>query len=322
MTYYCKIFFLLLFFQINHIFINHSKIIGAAILPHGDFAFDPDLLPNKIGAKILHESCVSVAEWIMNDMKPDLIFFTTPHGLKLHNNFLIYENDIESGNAMIGDDLHDALFKSHKIHLDISTNKPLAQKLTYLLKQLGNNVEGLSSFGKHETLPLKWGEIIPIKYLENVNKNLPEFIIYSFPKIRHKYYIEQLLFNGFSLFNILDDERITGDINIMIMISADLAHTHYNKKVMPYGNCDCAQLFDDNISKWIKTMNRDFLLKDARYQQLKGAKSCGFNGFVLLQGIFDASMEEENTDWMSQLHANYHPTYYGMAVGNFTRIIT
>ena len=312
---------LVLLLQIIVITICKSKIIGAAILPHGDFAYNPELLSNQIGANRLHEACISVAEWIMNEMKPDVIFLTTPHGLKLNNNFLVYENDVETGDAMIGDDLHDSSFKSQQISLSINSNKELAQKLIYLMNEYGNNVEGLSSFGKDETLALKWGEIIPIKYLENVNKNLPQFIIYSFPKIRRKGNIEDLLYNGYSLWNILDNQDITGDINIMIVISADLAHTHQtkNNKNNPYGTCACAEKYDKSISKWIETMDGDYLLQNGKFYQHRGAKSCGFNGFVLLQGIFDASSEDGNIKWSSKLHANHHPSYYGMAVGNFTR---
>eukprot|EP01083_Nonionella_stella_P150143 477806_1 len=272
-----------------------GRIIGAAIIPHGDFAFAPSLLKDSIGAQRLHTACNRVARWIMDDMQPDLIFLTTPHGLKLNRNFLVYENGMEQGYAMVGDDLHDPQFKSTKIHLNISTNKILARRLVHWLNEYGNEVEGLSSFGEHQSLPLKWAEVIPIKYLENVSKELPH------------------------LWNLLNDERITGRINIMVMISADLAHTHYTENAMPYGHCDCAPLFDKAISEWIKTMDRRYLLQTARYEQYKGSKSCGFNGFVLLQGMFDASVEDD-TDWISQLLANYHPTYYGMAVGNFTRI--
>ena len=228
MVQFHKLICTVLAFQICKLWVCDCKIIGAAILPHGDFAFDPQLLSNQHsnGAQKLHKACKSVAEWIMHEMKPDLIFLTTPHGLKLNHNFLVYENEIESGDAMIGADLHDPSYPGHKISLDITTNKKLAHKLIYLMNEYGNKVEGLSSFGKDVTLPLKWGEIIPIKYLQDINSNLPEFIIYSFPKYRGSNNIDDLLYNGYGLWNILDNEEITGNIDIMIMISADLAHTH------------------------------------------------------------------------------------------------
>ena len=223
-----------------------TRIIGAAILPHGDFAFDPSLLHHKIGAERLHSACQSVADWITNEMEPDVIFLTTPHGLKLNHNFLIYENDFETGDAFVGDDLHDAAIKPHKLHLNISTHKALARKVVRLLSAYGNNVEGLSSFGKRASLPLKWAEIIPIKYLD---------------------YIGALLLNGNSLWNILDQE----EMDIMLLVSADLAHTHFDAHNMPYGQCECAQRFDDAVSEWITSMDRDFLLQTARLQQRKGA---------------------------------------------------
>ena len=312
----------------------NTKIIGAAILPHGDFAYDPDLLPHNQRARRLHAACQSIAHWIMDDMKPDLILLTTPHGLKLEHSYLIYENEIESGDAMIGADLHDPSFHSLRLHLNITSDNKLARKLVRLMNEYGNEVEGLSSFGNQQTLPLKWGEIIPIQYLEDIrretaangvdgnevnDRDLPSFIILSFPKIRHRTFIEDLLYSGSSLWNILDDESITGERNIMILISADLAHTHYDERNMPYGYCECAQKYDDAISEWIELMDRDSLLQSARLMQLEGAKSCGFGGFVLLQGMFDSSVEVADADWTSILLVSEHPSYYGMAVANFTR---
>ena len=144
-------------------------------------------------------------------------------------------------------------------------------------------------------------------------------MIFSFPKIRRRTFIEDMLYSGRSLWSILNDESITGHRKVMILISADLAHTHYDARNMPYGYCECAQIYDDAITKWVETMDRDYLLQTARLMQSEGAKSCGFGGFVLLQGMFDSAEEYPSSEWISSLLANEHPSYYGMAVANFTR---
>merc|ERR1712130_415352 len=99
------------------------------------------------------------------------------------------------------------------------------------------------------------------------------------------------------------------------MISSDLAHTH-TADVMPYGNCSCAEPFDLAVGNWISTMDPYYLLDKASYEQSIGAMSCGYTGLVLLEGMFNASSYSDNIGdiWNSQLLANYHPTYYGMAV--------
>ena len=66
------------------------------------------------------------------------------------------------------------------------------------------------------------------------------------------------------------------------MISSDLAHTHL--KNGPYGYSPDAEPFDEAISKWGKTLNSQFLIKEATSYSTN-AKSCGFTGLVLLDGI-------------------------------------
>ena len=68
------------------------RIIGAAILPHGDFAYDPSLVNYENGSSELHNASMDVGNWIMNEMKLDLIFLSTPHGMALDDNFIILEN--------------------------------------------------------------------------------------------------------------------------------------------------------------------------------------------------------------------------------------
>ena len=107
------------------------------------------------------------------------------------------------------------------------------------------------------------------------------------------------------------------ELRIGLIVSADLAHTHL--KDGPYGYCECAEPYDQAVGKWAQTMNSDYLLKNASLQQKIGAMSCGFTGFVFWQGMINEAMEHGIT-FNSNMLANYHPTYYGMMVANFTRI--
>ena len=59
---------------------SNAKIIGAAVIPHGDFALDPSLVGNKNGSMELHVASLAVGKWIV-DLNPDFVMMTTPHGM-------------------------------------------------------------------------------------------------------------------------------------------------------------------------------------------------------------------------------------------------
>ena len=87
---------LLLSVLISSSLTTEAKVIGGAIIPHGDFAFDPSLVNSSSSALLLHEACVNLGEKI-SDLKPDIILLSTPHGVALDIDFAIY------GNTHLGD---------------------------------------------------------------------------------------------------------------------------------------------------------------------------------------------------------------------------
>lgn len=77
------------------------EIVGAFVLPHGGVAWDPRNFnttnrTEKYEAQELHEACMKVGRDVRN-VKPDVIFLSTPHGLSDYRNFLLYNNAIGSG---------------------------------------------------------------------------------------------------------------------------------------------------------------------------------------------------------------------------------
>jgi aromatic ring-opening dioxygenase LigB subunit len=66
-------------------------VIGAAVIPHGDFALDPTLIDNVNGSAEIHKACLYVGE-LINQLQPDLIFLSTPHGMAINHDFGIYLN--------------------------------------------------------------------------------------------------------------------------------------------------------------------------------------------------------------------------------------
>ena len=126
---------------LSHLVINlaNCKVIGGAILPHGDFAYDPSLVNFENGSYELHNASIEVGEWISNIMKPDLIFLSTPHGLELAIDFLIYENQNESGYALLGGDLDNSSFIEYKVELNMTTDESLAINLVNSLSKGTND---------------------------------------------------------------------------------------------------------------------------------------------------------------------------------------
>ena len=75
-------------------------LVGSFIMPHGALTLtkeDPSIPPP---AHRLHDACMEVGKQI-NDLKPDIIFLTTPHGVSLNNDYVIYGNSKAAGLLLI-----------------------------------------------------------------------------------------------------------------------------------------------------------------------------------------------------------------------------
>ena len=111
-----------------------SKLVSAAVLPHGDFAFDPELLKNYPGyasSKRLHEGSWKVARKISSS-KPDTIVLVTPHGIEVDWNVAVYTNPSLSGNATLGRDLDESFgktFPKRTVARDYKTDTETARKI-------------------------------------------------------------------------------------------------------------------------------------------------------------------------------------------------
>eukprot|EP00054_Salpingoeca_dolichothecata_P024996 m.172375 g.172375 ORF g.172375 m.172375 type:complete len:313 (+) comp25212_c1_seq2:230-1168(+) len=287
------------------------KVIGAAVIPHGDFALDPSLVHFKNGSKEIHDASEKLGQSISN-LKPDIIVLITPHGLEDSNSFMMYANPLGAGFALIGQDLHNASFPCYKVPLTTHLAPNLTQSLTSSLGAGGANlnVSSLLGFAGGEPIPLRWGEVIPLYFLRHyLATNKSRQLIISVPSRRYTSsvaMIPELLHLGgelFHHFNNLDD-------SVYLINSCDLAHTHLASG--PYGFSPAAEPFDRACGRWVETRNSSFLL-DTAAGLVEKALSCGFPGLVILQGLMNASP----LGWTSNLFSIAHPTYYGMLVAAF-----
>ncbi|GIL90119.1 hypothetical protein Vretifemale_17797 [Volvox reticuliferus] len=140
--------------------------------------------------------------------------------------------------------------------------------------------------------------------------SLPRFVILSIPSRRYNQsaqMVPELLALGAGLFADLDslDERIA------VVVSGDLAHTWDPQG--PYGFSVHAEPFDTAVLQWARNLDRNALLKTAAKHVLE-AKSCGFPGMVIFQGLMD-NIKPDN---MHSVLLEYgHPSYYGMMCAVF-----
>eukprot|EP01065_Artemidia_motanka_P019399 TRINITY_DN23030_c0_g1_i1.p1 TRINITY_DN23030_c0_g1~~TRINITY_DN23030_c0_g1_i1.p1 ORF type:complete len:307 (+),score=53.92 TRINITY_DN23030_c0_g1_i1:67-987(+) len=287
-----------------------AKVSALAVIPHGDFVYDPSLVGNDTGAVNLHKSAIAVGQWL--DSAADAVFLSTPHGLELSSNFLVYLNAAEEGSATLGEDLHNSSFPGYQVRMNVSTDS-MAESLVDLLGGHAGNVSGIKGFAGSMPLPISWGEIIPLSFLSD--KLLQRVVLLGQPLRRYNDsvgMIPELLRLGGRLWRALESR----DDRVAVVISSDLAHTHLASG--PYGYCPCAEPYDQAVGRWARDMDAAALLRDAAQEQLRGAMSCGFTGMVMLQGLI-AAAQTTDVHWSSHMYADYHPTYYGMMVASWQR---
>ena len=294
---------------------TNAKIIGAFVLPHGGIALDPNYFTNGSNATTLqeawelHNACVQVGE-LIRQMAPDLIVLSTPHGIADLNNFQFYLNGAAGGPA----DTDNCACPPCCYNISVKLAPDIALELIESVKADGsNNVSGLSAYapplGNDPPFPLAWGEVIPLHFIQPTH--IP-VVILSQPSRRYHnsiIMIPELLSLGESLANHL--EQMKGDI--IVVISADLAHRHLASG--PFGYSNQSDAFDRACGEWVVELSPDTLLVTAA-AIVDEVYSCGYTGLVTLHGIL---AHIGLTEWTTQLLANHHPSYYGMMIASFIR---
>lgn len=135
-----------------------AKIVASFIMPHGGIALDPRHFNTtnstaKKEAWEIHNACVKVGQQ-MQQLKPDLVFLSTPHGVADLKNFLFYLNPQGQGHADTDNCQCPPCCYSVSVNLDTKMSADLVKSLG-----LAKNVSGLSAYGppeqSSEPFPLK-----------------------------------------------------------------------------------------------------------------------------------------------------------------------
>ena len=75
----------------------------------------------------------------------------------------------------------------------------------------------------------------------------------------------------------------------------------------------CCSIFQ-SCGRWVQNLQEAELTETAA-KYVNAAKSCGYTGLVMLQGMLQSDPHKQ---WKSTLLALGHPSYYGMMVASFT----
>lgn len=292
-----------------------GELVAAAVLPHGDFAYDPSLLVDKVerlAAQKLHYASQTAGRFVRT-ADPATVFLTTPHGLELSHDFLLYENPTLTGFAQVGEDLGpDA--KTYNVSMTLQTDEDVVPKLLANLQAIGANVTGLEGFGMGMPLPISWGEVLPLSFLQDSSTPLNyRVVVMSVPYRRYDEDVamaEELRTMGGAVGKFLS--QLPG--RVAWIVSSDLAHTH--RADGPYGFCSCAAPFDAAVGDWMSSLDPE-ALREATKHESAGAKSCGYTGLLMLEGALN---ELGRDNWIPSMLALEAPTYYGMGVATFEHI--
>jgi aromatic ring-opening dioxygenase LigB subunit len=284
--------------------------IGSLILPHGAITLDPTNCNPKL-TKQENTSCeqlnqsIQLASKKLKEMNPDIIILSTPHGISLENDFGIYMNQKAKGNA-------EWLGEYSQFEVSVTLESEVANQLKQYLKDRECNVQGISSFTVSEPAILRWGEVIPLWFIQKELDENVKYVIMSQPmrRMNMNSLIDELLVIGKGMYHFCQEHESVRDKRVAVVISGDLAHTHASDG--PYGLSECAQKFDSIIEQWVQTQKSDLLI-DSALQVVTDAKSCGYSGLVMLDGL----LKEANDSYESVLLSNLHPTYFGMLVAYF-----
>ena len=314
-------------------------LAGAIVIPHGDFAYDPTLIPTSRTKERLYAEELSVASrvagnWLFDDVQPDFIFLSTPHGMKLDNDFAIFMGKRGRGTTLIGEDVipkDNTLLYNLTLEVEFTPTlaKNLLSYLYYDQSHHRNNVSGIFGFDDEWPMPLNWGEIIPLSMIfpssesdrhsqqnhmkqdsqkETPKRNSLRFrnmnqqrqkpvIIWSNPERRYDHapdMVSEILSLGRQIQKWIDELPE----RVGVVISADLSHTHTPDG--PYGYSNASDPFDTAIGRWASdpcsVEGSSSLLTTCRNLQ-NDAKCCGYTGLVLLHGMIcpDASASPTKT---------------------------
>eukprot|EP00928_Gymnodinium_smaydae_P062592 TRINITY_DN46418_c0_g1_i1.p1 TRINITY_DN46418_c0_g1~~TRINITY_DN46418_c0_g1_i1.p1 ORF type:complete len:357 (+),score=33.25 TRINITY_DN46418_c0_g1_i1:23-1072(+) len=306
-----------------------GDLVGAAILPHGDFACNPALLKgynaeSYAEAERLHKGSQEAGR-IISRLQPDLIVLTTPHAIEVSNDIAVYANTEFISEDVLGRDINasygdGAIGSGSIIGLRAKGHPKMAKIIQSSLE--GGAIGATLLEGWQDVLPLpwRWGEVFPLRFVGNndcaatapatgVKLGAP-LVVLSLPLSRHTesgHLADAFREAGQKLGRLFNQSSM----RIAFVVSTDLSHRHWSNT--SFGKSSHADEFDKRCGVWASTLKWSHL--ESQRAVVDDVYACGWLGLPLLHGIL-----EETGDWNSSVTAQpVSPTYYGMMAAAFQR---
>lgn len=256
----------------------------------------------------------------------------TPHGISLSKSVGVYMDSTAKGNALWNE-------KWDEFKVEIPLDSALALKIIQHFEDEGIDAQGINSFARTEA-PLRWGEVVPLWYLEQQFKlsgQQPKYVILSQSMKRSR---EDLSRDKMAIGKSLARFMNEVDARIVFAVSGDLSHAHtHNYTDIPLylpdprwnmPKSDKAVVFDRAIEGWASSSDLGLIGSNTQLPSYDKARiwdvtlapawldraielqpeaiSCGICGFVVLHGILSQCDKKIH----SQVLGRFAPTYYGM----------
>ena len=141
-----------------------SGVELVAILPHGDWAYDPYPIGGVNGSSELHAATLNISKQIVT-VSPEVIIMISPHAVALDDDYGVYLSSGAEGFADIGLDAHNSSVAVYRIYEKARMDPALAQTVIKSLRASGVGSHAISFFSSAEPAPLRWGEVIPLAML-------------------------------------------------------------------------------------------------------------------------------------------------------------
>jgi aromatic ring-opening dioxygenase LigB subunit len=312
-------------------------LVSCTVLPHGAMILDMDHMPDlPTGARELHDWCVQAGEQVLQ-ADPSVIVLFTPHGLSLQSSVTVLLNSSVKGSAEWAGN-----WAGYEVEQQCDTE--MAEKLLSQFVADGVPAEGLLTFAGGVPAPLRWGEAVPLWFLQSTLQKGCKVVVVCWPQTRFQ--PDEFAAHFCDIGKSVHKFATENPQRISIVFSCDLSHVHGN----PLGahclycgdelslsvNKSLACSFDSTIVRWAETLcagdireSAKILLEDARSMSV-AARSCGWAGLCCLQGLCTASVEahQDHTStsndkiWTGQCHGYHAPTYYGMIVISMRMLIS
>jgi aromatic ring-opening dioxygenase LigB subunit len=264
-------------------------LVTGAVLPHGGGLIQ-GFEEAKGDYRILRDSIKTCSKMIMSH-SPDTIVLVTPHNLRIRGHMGIINAEHLTG--VLSNN-------GRSVKIDVSTDRILAERIYFLAERKGLPavlVNYGTDSGDNSRMPLDWGAIIPLYFLNPLKS-----LVLITPS-REIPWIELV-----KMGNCIDEAACESEGKVAFIASADQAHAH--SKTGPYGYNAAASRFDKLIFKLLSEEKLNELIKIDK-KLVENAKPDSLWQMLILAGAL------QKHDFRLRYIQYDCPSYYGMLMAVF-----